>query len=250
MATDIITLLLTVGAAIIGIIGNTWDKDKKGIKKLTITGWISTVLALAGLILGIHQAVEKSEKLDRIKQLKEIAYNELEHETSSLMEPFLISVKQIDKEISTGESYYRVSYFDTLIKKYFRDENQIKRIDFYSIAGNRGNHANMPLWKIFSKAFSDNNTKLNSTVAKYNLYLPEEVLLNIHKLTNSCLSEFTTELLPVTATQDSLRNNMSHSFWSFVGGDFILEPEDFSEEKCFRFFENLYALRQQIAKKP
>ena len=60
---DIITVVATFSAAIVGIVGNTWNKNKKGIMKLTITGWIAVTLAFLGLYSTVQQSIDKHKRI-------------------------------------------------------------------------------------------------------------------------------------------------------------------------------------------
>lgn len=49
--------LLAFGAALVGIVGNTWDSKKTGIARLTGVGWAALLIALVGIALSTYKVV-------------------------------------------------------------------------------------------------------------------------------------------------------------------------------------------------
>lgn len=88
-------------AALVAIKGGTWDKSKTGIKKLTVTGLITIVLALIGFVTSLvvtHQSSQESKV--KSMQLAEAVHNTQEaNERVKALEVQLEAYKTILKEV-------------------------------------------------------------------------------------------------------------------------------------------------------
>jgi hypothetical protein len=105
-------------AALIGIKGGTWNKNNKGFKKITITGWITSILALTGLIVAMittHndklESNRESQKLQTTLNNTDSTKNEL-IKTRILLDSANITIDklniQTDKLNSKIEIYQEV----------------------------------------------------------------------------------------------------------------------------------------------
>lgn len=91
---DYLGLLITFLATIIAIKGGTWDNNRKGIQKLTITGRIAVIIAFLGFIISIittHQT-KKESKLKLKKLIKTLSYTE----------QIKIKVKNLEKQLENA----------------------------------------------------------------------------------------------------------------------------------------------------
>lgn len=53
--------VLTFFGALVAVIGDTWKSEAKGIRKLTRTGWIASIIASLGIALSIYNSVEENK---------------------------------------------------------------------------------------------------------------------------------------------------------------------------------------------
>jgi hypothetical protein len=95
--------LITFIATLIAVKGGTWDESKQGIKKITLTGFASIILALLGIVTSFVITYQ-SDQESRMKseQLSEAVQNTKEaNEKVKELEVQLLAYKTILKEVRT-----------------------------------------------------------------------------------------------------------------------------------------------------
>jgi hypothetical protein len=60
---EYLSAIIALLAALIGIIGNTWAPDEKGIRRITITGWCVLGVAMTACIVSVVQAKQRQDEL-------------------------------------------------------------------------------------------------------------------------------------------------------------------------------------------
>ncbi len=69
-------LLLGFLATLIAIKGETWNKDYKGFRKITVTGYITGILALLALIFGgLKNHIDKIDSREKSMMIENISKN-------------------------------------------------------------------------------------------------------------------------------------------------------------------------------
>lgn len=112
--------LLGLFGASLGLIGNTWDKKRRGWRRLTPNGRIALVIILAGFSLSINSTYGEHEKHRR---LQEVAATEIEQAWRPLIYPFTLMLWDI-REQSVG---YDPSELQALLSD--QVQQQIRGID-------------------------------------------------------------------------------------------------------------------------
>ncbi|MEM1024495.1 MAG: hypothetical protein AAF627_11920 [Myxococcota bacterium] len=80
MIIETLPLLIAFAATLVGVIGNTWDKHRKGLRKLTTTGWLVALFATLSLLVSGYQArqnfLAKQEQAEKATLLQTLARDE------------------------------------------------------------------------------------------------------------------------------------------------------------------------------
>lgn len=226
---DIIMIVTTFSAALLGIVGNTWNPKRRGIRKLTMTGWIAVVLALAGLYSTIDQALESSRQRMAAQQIQTVALEEIDDVTMHLMESFLVLIYDIG-DPSLGEKYglhYSLKpfdhhdFFDTLIYSVLCRDKNLEKINFHDIP--RMEYVPLigkPAWEIVSYHFKDSKEKIDLTLTRYGRFLSDDLVLSLTKLTTSEFYNFARQDLPIIAAKDSTH---TESIGYYFGATLLVE---------------------------
>ena len=90
---DYLLLILSFVSALLGIVGNTWDKKKKGIKKLTTLGGVVITVLLFSFILTMSSIYKKNKEFSNIKSL---VYSKIELGIWDILSPFHFDGPVID----------------------------------------------------------------------------------------------------------------------------------------------------------
>ena len=115
---DYLGLLIVFLASIVAIKGETWNKKRKGIKKVTVTGFIILILALLGFIISAvdtHktklESREKSEKLHQAVENTKRAKDKIEESKMELLK-LGIQLDSYKKILTTigGESERQIQH--------------------------------------------------------------------------------------------------------------------------------------------
>lgn len=144
MFTAVLPLILAFGSTIVGLIGNTWNKEKKGLRKLTTTGYIIFSIALISVSFSIHKAgqnaIKREEQTQKDQLLKVIASQEILEAISTLLEPFELIIKSQANDNSNSDHsdqiidrylYTSIDYLDRLgTESFLEDLDQIKALDY------------------------------------------------------------------------------------------------------------------------
>ncbi len=89
---EYIPIFLAFGSALIAIIGNTWDKNESGLKKLTIPGRFTLALVVFALIYSFVSTYQQRENEQHIKlekqKLGKIINLEISKSLNSIASPF------------------------------------------------------------------------------------------------------------------------------------------------------------------
>ena len=74
---DFLPIIIAFASALIGVVGNTWDSDNVGIRKITLTGWMVVLLAGISLVYGGVVIQQKNKKIIEIGEIRNIAHNQI-----------------------------------------------------------------------------------------------------------------------------------------------------------------------------
>lgn len=92
MIIETLPLLIAFGATLVGIVGNTWDKRRKGLRKLTTTGWLVVAFAALSLFVSGYQArqgvLAKQEQAKKATLLRTLARDETLAAIWGILDPF------------------------------------------------------------------------------------------------------------------------------------------------------------------
>jgi hypothetical protein len=82
---DFFPLFTAFAATVVGIIGNTWDKRKRGFHRLTTTGRAAVALGVASLAYGTWTIYDKNRQISNVACVKQIAYQQIFEGLDSLL---------------------------------------------------------------------------------------------------------------------------------------------------------------------
>lgn len=92
MVVDTLPLLIAFAATLVGIVGNTWDKRRRGLRKLTVTGWLVALFAALSLAVSGYQArqgfLAKQERAAKAALLWTLARDETLDAIWGIVDPF------------------------------------------------------------------------------------------------------------------------------------------------------------------
>jgi len=229
---DFVSVITSFAAALIGIIGYTWDAKKKGLARITWTGRIALFLALIGLYSTIQQSFDKHKHIMKTRQLNIAAAMELDDELDELIEPFLIlMLTQGDSTIRkhgvlwVTKAYDDYTFFDSLIRQQLMKDDKIERMNYYSTPNKMimgPSSDNLPIWRIFSQMYTGTKANVDNTLANFSLFVSEDDRLDTYKLFSSNPTEnrffkFITKSLPIIAAEDRLQDEEFGSFfWAYL----------------------------------
>lgn len=80
-----ITIAVAFLMTLVGIVGSTWDKRRKGLRRLTATGWAVFILATLACLIGFLEARRKDEEMRDIEAIRSVAYHRVTHSVSYLL---------------------------------------------------------------------------------------------------------------------------------------------------------------------
>jgi len=169
---DYVVLILTLLAGATAIIGDTWNKKKKGIKKLTITGWITTSIVILGFLVSFKSTYDKNNER---KIAQTMAANEIDRHLKSLVHPFSILLWDIN-----NQSYdYSIGTIDLLLNQ--QNIDKIGDIDIRKKAP----HYQGVFYILISKFHNDGREGLDRVMRFYGNVIDSDVRILIQGLTNN-----------------------------------------------------------------
>lgn len=205
MTTENITIVITLIAIFVGIVGNTWDGKKKGIRKLTVTGWLTIIIGLitsgVGFMKNYQNAKELNWQESQKVRIKKIAYKELNSTVNGLLNSF--TLLWYNSCIKFGDSC-NISKFNNDFNykiKELKSKTFISRLDSFYPDDSPENPKIVPntSWsKLITENANISKQNLNELWLKFHPYFETETVLQINSILNDEL--FTIHLLEMEAT--------------------------------------------------
>ncbi|NME70221.1 hypothetical protein [Flammeovirga aprica] len=206
MIIDVITILSTFIATLIGIIGNTWDSKKEGLSKLTVTGRIAVVIAIIAIILAGIQIKEKNRKAISTQQLQSIALNEINSELYELIFTLYILADAADtsnrpdilfNEFNLNRNAKSINVFidscivqneclDTLHLTFYPENVGLK-------------YQNYQMWQLMEKTYLETRNNSYQIISIYKEYIPLEILVGLNDLFSDDFYKLITLNIPLFA---------------------------------------------------
>jgi hypothetical protein len=202
---DFLSLATVLSATLIGVRGFTWDVTKKGIHKLTFTGWSAIFIALVAAYLSINQIREKNRHLENTEKLKTIAYADINEALDNIRQPFYILLAQVNDSIRVNPMHFvtavinRPEMLDSLTRVILeKDDRILDTINFFAYPklNPGGPYKHLKIWECLYHGFSEGNAQLNNSLARFSAYIPDELLVKIVTLMHNQLYVYCNELLP------------------------------------------------------
>lgn len=188
--TRYLAAFLGFAAVLVGVVGDTWNKKRRGLAKLTRIGRVAVFLA--ALSLGVtlvetnrdHRAIDwQTEQKGNVRR---VANRQVREGVNHLLNPFCILLENIhhkraDLEIRAQSLVEDPRYVVSLLS------NPSVRAEFESFDLRRSpeNPGVFPVflwWQLFSRNAQDADRVLNETVAKFSGYFDAEALVAIEEL--------------------------------------------------------------------
>lgn len=185
-----IEYISTIGAfiaLIVGVVGNTWDKKKRGIKKVTLTGWITLGIGFLALATSLYRNYQNHWEARQRANITSIAYFELFEAMHYLTLPLVVlhyNVCQKSNPNCSIEPLLRDAdyMYSELASESF--QKKLANFDFR-------NRPELPhpwsdrhflWWTLFYKNAQEGEARFNEVWIKYAIFLDPETLSNIQEL--------------------------------------------------------------------
>ena len=83
--TSYVALIVAFLMTVVGIVGNTWNANGKGLRRLTRTAWAVLFLAVAALVIGASQARQKDAEIRDVFAIRKVANRQILDAASYLL---------------------------------------------------------------------------------------------------------------------------------------------------------------------
>lgn len=163
--------VITMIAASVAVIGNTWDQTKTGSKKLTLTGRFAVVAVLAGFTLS---SISTYQEEQRKEEAHKVAAEEIDRHWRALIYPFTLILWEVH-----GRSF---DYSDATLLK-LTEKSSLEKIKSLNIRSQAPHHHGMWL-KVISESTKSGREGLDRASFKYNFILNQKIITAIHKVTS------------------------------------------------------------------
>lgn len=179
---EYIPILLAFGAALAAIVGNTWDKNEIGLRKLTVSGRFTLALVVFSLIYSLCSAYQQRdqkqhEDLEK-KKLAKIINAEISKSLDSIISPFRdLYIENNDGKYIPGKDIsFDQMLTESMLEKAQHTCLELRPKTFYSIP-DRGT------WHdIFRSGISTGIGRLDRIVDRYGISMSAEMLDAIYDL--------------------------------------------------------------------
>ncbi|GEM_PF-7053160 len=213
-------IIISIGfiSALIGIFGKSWDEEKKGIKRITIKGWVTIFLTIASFIFAGWSMHSKKEQLEfRQERLTNIANRQILNGINYLIRD-LISQKS-NEEIFT--KLKDTTFLSEIGKESLINPDSTGKI----MNGITGSYIHP--FELHSANIKYGENLLNDALIKYNSTLSSELIVKINDVINDKYFKGTYSLRTQTdyfelAISETRRNYKKNIFpidspWSYLG---------------------------------
>ncbi|MCP5008035.1 MAG: hypothetical protein GY941_29485 [Planctomycetes bacterium] len=246
-----ISLFMIFSGACAGLFGDTWNKSKKQLIKLTIIGWISVSIFTLGFIFSVFGTYtsQKKRDLDKIQRqyVKEIAYTEIATICHYLAAPFCTMYFYEEEKgdwnwLSKPDSV--LSIIGIKARDAFDGANIAKKV-----ATDTGyDELNISYIEYIDAIYSSKPLELYDTMHEWILYLEPEDILLINQLYKHEYLSTLENLKPYEDTTDSREE------WNKLVGVFHYEFENYEWYTDFNdnytahndFFRKLHKLWSKV----
>lgn len=179
---EYIPIFVAFALAIVAIVGNTWDKNAVGVKKLTISGRWTFALLFVALIFSLFSAYqqrdEKQNQETEKKRLGTIINTEIAKSLTAITSPFrsLYMENKGGNYIPEEEITYDLMLADSMIEKAQNTCLELRPVTFFSVPDSG-------TWNdIFRAGITSGIGRLDRLVDRYGLSMNTEMLDAIHNL--------------------------------------------------------------------
>lgn len=195
---------LALGAALLGILGNTHDPRKKGWRRITRVGWWTATLAAATLAFGIWQAWEQDREqrilANQRAQLAAIGAGEICAASLQLKAAFDILHGAATRDALPDGRDLGYPFKDLM------DKGSLDSLGALDLLTNPPARPiardSRPLWQLVHHRAEEFTSRTNATLAKYGAYLDPELVVRASLLLND---NFVQSLLEMPSNVEHLR---------------------------------------------
>lgn len=179
---EYIPILLAFGASLAAIVGNTWDKNEVGLKKLTVPGRFALALVVSSLIYSLCSAYQQRDQKQREdlekKKLGKIINTEISKSLDSIASPFrsLYIENSGGEYIPEKEISFDLMLTESMLEKAQRTCLELRPKTFHSIPDSG-------TWNdIFRSGITSGIGRLDRIVDRYGNSMSTVMLDAIHDL--------------------------------------------------------------------
>lgn len=218
--------LIALAGAIVGLLGETYDKRNRGWRRLTKYGWSALAVVLIGFAISV---VTNYQQRERDRKLQAAAAQEIEGGWRGLMYPFTLMLWETE-----GHS---VGYADKDLRQLL-DPKTFSAISEINIRGDAPHYAGA--WRaVLSDSSRRGKQALENAQSRFNTFLDEQLIVDMQKV-------LTSPYLDVLTVSDSAIDQLDGSP-TWAGKPYPLRtlhnPED-----CKKYISSLLALHEEVEK--
>ena len=164
--------LLALCGAIIALTGNTWDREKRGLKRLTLVGKFAAVVAIVGMGISTYQAIDRyrTERVYRENAMADIYGGWRQVATPWALALWEVTDKKNKLAVSTLEE--------------IRDGDFLQKFDEIDlgILSRVPEYGEMTLGNLFCRQSGQGMRIMGATVQGNTTFLPRDVAAGVKEL--------------------------------------------------------------------
>jgi hypothetical protein len=182
---EYIPLVTAFAAALIGVVGNTWDATRSGFQRVRPTGWVALVVGVISLFAGLYATYRahdrESEAERKAARIRVVTVLRIQAALNHLIHPLQHTI--VTYEGSTSWMYEGSDQFDMKLDR-FRDSRfqanlEELRLDQKPPGASRP--SDTWLWE-FRDMTADSLAEIDRQVLIFGRYLPDDVLTALENL--------------------------------------------------------------------
>jgi hypothetical protein len=130
-------LLIGFFATLIAIKGETWNKDSKGFRKITLTGYITGILAFIAIVLGgLKNYTDKKDSMEKTLLLENVSEN------TNVMKDSISSLKNIldSSELTIMRLKTKIDAYEVTLNKISNESERQPQwtfLNYYTLRSNQ-----------------------------------------------------------------------------------------------------------------
>ncbi len=178
--TSYVTLAVAFLMTLVGIVGNTWNVHRRGLRRLTPIGWTVLVLALTALVVGLLEARRKDAEIRDVYAIRQVAHRQVLEAVSYLIRHLMTQyeMRSLDNA-GLLAAIRKVDNLSKLGRTCLVDASGGSITDGF---GGVGGAFEQP-WQLYAFNVDHGRGMLDDVVTKYAAFVTPQLLLKINDVT-------------------------------------------------------------------